>query len=144
MYISATPEFLSEFSEQITNSACTLAKQRDVYLVRPIPEMGVDVPKTLSRNMILGISSDVTITMESYWRRNSWVWTAQNKARDKCGVQILDPTAYLCKENLCYGSIDGRPLYIDDDHLSEFGNKILTPMFAKVFYDLEISTNKKQ
>ncbi|WP_426148754.1 SGNH hydrolase domain-containing protein [Polaromonas sp. DSR2-3-2] len=27
----------------------------------------------------------------------------------------------------------GRPLYFDDDHLSEYGNKLLVPMFAEVF-----------
>ncbi|MNR57325.1 hypothetical protein D3C85_1780750 [compost metagenome] len=40
---------------------------------------------------------------------------------------------YLCNEQNCYGSRDGWPLYVDDDHLSEFGNRLLIPMFAQVF-----------
>jgi len=44
-----------------------------------------------------------------------------------------DPTSYLCRNGRCYGSVNGRPLYSDDDHLSEYGNKLLVPMFRQVF-----------
>lgn len=27
----------------------------------------------------------------------------------------------------------GTPLYFDDDHLSEFGNRFLAPLFKQVF-----------
>ena len=53
--------------------------------------------------------------------------------RDQCGIKILDPTATLCRDGRCYGSQNGQPLYADDDHLSEFGNKLLVPMFRQVF-----------
>lgn len=135
IYDRSTPEFLAEFAEHITRSACDLAKQRTVYMMRPIPEMGFDVPKTLSRRMAFGHADDLFITLEAYQRRNAWVWAAQNAARDQCGIKILDPTAYLCSNGRCYGSQNGRPLYSDDDHLSDFGNKLLVPMFKQVFKD---------
>lgn len=133
IYESTTPEFLAEFASHITSSACELAKRRTVYMVRPIPEMGFDVPKTLSRRMAFGATDDLFVTMDAYQKRNAWVWAAQDAARDRCGVKILDPTPYLCRDGRCYGSQHGRPLYSDDDHLSEFGNKLLVPMFAQVF-----------
>jgi peptidoglycan/LPS O-acetylase OafA/YrhL len=136
VYERTTPEFLAEFAQHITSSACELAKQRKVYLVRPIPEMGFDVPKTLSRRMAFGQANDLFITLASYQKRNAWVWAAQDAARDQCGVKILDPTPYLCRSGRCYGSQNGRPLYSDDDHLSEFGNKLLVPMFKQVFDSL--------
>jgi hypothetical protein len=132
-YDRATPEFIDEFAKHITESACELAKTRDVYMVRPIPEMGFDVPKTLSRRLAVSINADLSITMEAYQARNGWVWAAQNAARDHCGVKILDSTEYLCRDGVCFGSLNGRPLYTDDDHLSEFGNKLLVPMFAQVY-----------
>ena len=135
VYDLSTPAFLAEFAEHITRSACELAKQRTVYLVRPIPEMGFDVPKTLSRRLAFGQADDLFITLEAYQRRNAWVWAAQDAARDQCGVKILDTTAYLCRAGRCYGSQNGRPLYSDDDHLSDFGNKLLVPMFKQVFED---------
>lgn len=133
---SATPEFLAEFGQSMTQSACELAKYRTVYMVRPIPEMGFNVPKTLSRRMIVGLDNDLSIPIEAYRQRNDWVWAAQDAARDQCGIKILDPTPYLCRDGRCYGSLNGRPIYSDDDHLSEFGNKLLVPMFAQVFKNL--------
>lgn len=132
------PEFLKEFASHITQSACQLAKRRTVYMVRPIPEMGFDVPKTLSRRMIFGKYEDLSIPIEDYRQRNDWVWAAQNAARDQCGIKILDPTRYLCHDGRCYGSQNGMPLYRDDDHLSEFGNKLLVPMFAEVYKSLPL------
>jgi len=133
---SATPEFLAEFGQRMTQSACELAKHRTVYMVRPIPEMGFNVPKTLSRRMIVGLNNDLSIPIEAYRQRNDWVWAAQDAARDQCGIKILDPIPYLCRDGRCYGSQNGRPIYSDDDHLSEFGNKLLVPMFAQVFKEL--------
>lgn len=133
IYEKTTPKFLAEFSQHITQSACDIAKNRTVYMVRPIPEMGFDIPKTLSRRMIFGLNNDLSISIESYWERNAWVWAAQDAARDQCGIKILDPTAYLCHDGRCWGSTNGLPLYTDDDHLGKAGNKLLEPMFAQVF-----------
>jgi len=86
--------------------------------------------------MALGLHNDLSISIEDYQKRNAWVWAAQDEARQKCGVKILDPTVLLCRDGRCYGSKNGRPLYSDDDHMSEFGNKLLAPMFAQVFEDI--------
>jgi peptidoglycan/LPS O-acetylase OafA/YrhL len=131
----ADAKFLNEFAHAITESACQLAKHRPVYMVRPIPEIGVDVPKTLSRRMTFGIEGDISVSMESYRRRNNWVWAAQDAARDRCGVKILDPLPYLCHDDKCFGSKGGHPLYYDDNHLSEFGNKQLAPMYQQAIMD---------
>ncbi len=128
----ASPEFLDEFAGKVIESACRLARDRRVYLVRPIPEMGVNVPGA-ARLMARGRSIEVSISLANYHQRHAVVWAAQDAARDRCGVKILDPLPYLCREGRCYGLKDGRPLYYDDDHLSEWGNKLLVPMFAEVF-----------
>ena len=51
----------------------------------------------------------------------------------ECGVEILNPLPYLCDNKVCYGSIAGKPLYLDNDHLNEYGSRYLTPMFDPVF-----------
>lgn len=127
-----TPEFIDEFSRHITDTACELAKKRTVYLMRPIPEMGFDVPKNLSRKLAFGLQEDVSIPIEDYRKRNDWVWAAQDAAQRQCNVKILDPLPYLCDEQRCYGSKNLRPLYSDDDHLSEFGNKLLVELFKEI------------
>ena len=138
MFDSSTNEYLNEFSLHITRSACELAKSRIVYMVRPIPEMGFDVPKIISRRMIFGMDNDLSISIESYRERNAWVWAAQDAARDQCGIKILDPTAYLCRDGRCWGSMNGVPLYVDDDHLGRVGNKMLEPMFTEVYKSLPL------
>lgn len=130
---TANPEFIQEFSSHIIDGACHIAKNRTVFMIRPLPEMGFDVPKKLSRRMIFGINQDLHIPLDDYKKRNSWVWAAQDAARDRCGVQIIDLTSQLCRDGRCYGSIGKRPLYHDDDHLSGFGNQIVTPIFSGIF-----------
>lgn len=136
IYPKTTPQFLEEFSANYVKTACALAQQRTVYLMRPLPEMGVNVPKAMSRRINFGLQSDISISVAEYRRRNDWVWAAQDKARDTCGARILDPLPYLCHDGRCYGTKEDRPVYFDDDHLSEYGNKLLIPMFAEVFKEL--------
>lgn len=127
-------EFQQEFSRNLTDTACRLAKDRKVYLVRPIPEFGLKVPQSISHNLIIkGTSEESKLSINEYYKRHQIVLNAQNKAAAECGVKILNPLPYLCDDKYCYGSIKGRPLYQDDDHLSEFGNKFITPIFENIF-----------
>lgn len=132
-YATSEPSLREEYAQHLITSSCKLAQNHPVYLVRPIPEMGINVPKTMARAMALGRYREVSISLTEYHQRNAFIWAAQDAARDRCGVNILDPLPYLCHDGICYGSKDGRPLYYDDDHLSEYGNKLLVPMFATIF-----------
>ncbi len=128
--------FQNEFKLAYIKSSCSWSKNNPVFLVRPIPEMGIDVPKALSRNIMFGRGNeDIKITLAEYHERHKLVWEAQDEAAKQCGVKILNPLPYLCDDQYCYGSRNGRPLYYDDDHLSEYGNKFLVPMFEEVFSD---------
>ena len=65
--------------------------------------------------------------------RHNLVNSALDQAAAQCGIHVLDPTPYLCDEHQCDGSRDGRPLYYDVHHLSEFGNRALVPLFESLF-----------
>lgn len=131
---TATLYFREKFRSDLISTACSLAQAREVFLVRPIPEMGVDVPRSMSLSLLFsGKSTDVSISLEDYHKRHAFIWEAQDDAVRSCGVKILDPLPFLCGESRCWGSKDGQPLYFDDDHLNEFGNKLLIPMFRQVF-----------
>lgn len=118
----------------VINNLCELSKSREVFIIRPIPEIGVHVPNTLSRNMLFGRDNDdIKIKLEDYYQRSRYVWELQNEAADKCDLKILNPIPYLCDEQYCYGSRNRRALYFDDDHLSEYGGSVLSPMFDKIF-----------
>lgn len=137
-YSSRSPEFLEEMRNGIINTACELAKTRPVYMVRPIPEMKLNVPKTMIRRLsIPGDHGRVSLPVEEYMQRNSFVWRAQDDAAKECGIHILDPTPYLCNERQCFGDKNGIPLFYDDNHLNEHGDDELVPMFSKVFEAIE-------
>lgn len=127
------PLFQAEFRQHYLDTVCQLASQRPVYLLRPVPEMPVHVPKSVGRAMMRGLAADVSISREQYRQRHAFVWALQDEAASQCGVQLLDPLPYLCDERVCHGSVEGLPRYVDMDHLSESGNRLLTPLFAPIF-----------
>lgn len=129
-YEKPEPALQAEYARRLTSNACALAARHPVYLVRPLPEMNTDVPKT-ARQLVLGRHPDVHISLHEYRQRHQVVLAAQDAAKDRCGVKILDPLPYLCRTGKCEGTRNGRPIYYDTNHLSEYGNQLLIPMFAK-------------
>ena len=125
--------YLAEFRERYLATMCRLAEHRPLYLVRPTPEMGVDVPTRLGRAMLLGQERHFSLSLADYHKRQAFVWSMQDAAAERCGARILDPLPYLCADGYCPSAEGGRPIYRDGDHFSEFGNRRLVPMFRQVF-----------
>lgn len=126
------PQFLNEFRQHYLQTACEIARERPLYIVRPLPEMPVDVPNAMARDLLLGRTREIGITLKEYRERHAFVWQVQDEAREKCGARVLDPIPYLCRKDFCPGAMDGKPLYYDDDHLGRRGAVLLESMFDKV------------
>lgn len=124
--------FAAEMREGILETVCELSKDRDVYIVRPVPEMGFNVPSSMGRSMIFDVFTRVSVTIEQYNERNSTSLKTLDLAAEKCGAKILDPVPYLCGKDRCWGDVGGLPVYFDDDHLNERGSQILIPMFKAI------------
>jgi peptidoglycan/LPS O-acetylase OafA/YrhL len=123
-----------QYRQHFLSTVCRLAKMRPVYIVKPIPEFDVNVPIVLAREKRVNPDApDLTLDISDYYKRNEFVLQVMQEAHDECGVHLLDPTRYLCSKGKCMGSHDGRPLYFDMNHLSEYGNRFLVPMFKPVF-----------
>lgn len=127
-----TASFAAQMREGILETVCELSKSRDVYIVRPIPEMGFNVPSSMGRSMIFDLFTRVSVTIEQYNERNSASLKTLDLAAEKCGAKILDPVPYLCGQDRCWGDVGGLPIYFDDDHLNERGSQILVPMFKAI------------
>lgn len=119
--------------EAYVQTVCELAKNRPVYLLRPIPEMGFDVPQQASRQLATGVRSDISLPLTKYMQRNADAWQMQDMAQKACGAHVVDATPVLCPGGTCMATRDYLPLYADDDHLSEAGNKLLTPVLRALF-----------
>lgn len=125
--------FLNGWRQRLVDSACTLTKQRAIYMVRPLPEMSVDVPRTTARKLLIGKQVDIDLSLEDYHARHAFIWAAQDEAATKCGARILNPLPALCINDSCKATRNNIPLYYDDNHLSEHGNGMLVPMFNLIF-----------
>lgn len=119
--------------EGLVDTACAFQQHRQVYLLSPIPEMGRDVPRTVGRSMLVGHPVDVSVPLAEHLERTREVRQAQALAVQRCGVKLLDATALLCPGGICRGMRDGVPVYYDDDHLSERGAEVLTPLFRTMW-----------
>lgn len=133
IYTTQNEVLNKQFASQFVKTICAIKNSKRVYLVRPYPEMGIDVPKTMSRAMMFGKAPQISISLADYHKRQQVIWAAQDEAAQQCGVKILDPLPYLCHDGRCWGSKAGRPIYSDDDHLSEYGNSQLVPMFKQAW-----------
>jgi hypothetical protein len=128
-----TPEYLEMIDHRMTASLCQLAKASAVYALLPIPEMGVKVPQRMARELMMhgAEAQDMSLPMTEYQRRHAAALRMLTNAASACGVQLLDPVPVLCHDERCLGSERGVPLYQDDDHLSRYGARRLTPMFKR-------------
>ncbi len=108
---------------------------RNIYIVVPIPEVGYDVP---SANFIASrtgrdINNLIAPTLDEYLARSERTRLLLDEFKNSHGVELIEPWKTLCQESICRVSIDGIPLYFDDDHLSVFGSEVLTPVFEPIF-----------
>jgi hypothetical protein len=129
-------DLLDNYGKFLEETLCTVSGSSPVVITQPVPEMRVNVPDTVSRKMLQDQSVNVNILDGLYFERNYKIRDIISKAAQKCGAIIADPYEYLCEGGVCKGTKDSRPIYYDGDHMSEFGNKLLTPMFEKAFLNL--------
>ncbi|MFI8480846.1 acyltransferase family protein [Pseudomonas sp. NPDC078700] len=132
-YPARNDAFLQATRKGIIDTACEFAQHHPVYMLRPVPELKFNVPKTMGRALMQGKLVRVSISLEEYQARNKFIWETQDLAAQRCGVTILDPLPYLCQDGRCNGDTNGHPIYFDDDHLSERGGSLLVPLFRQMF-----------
>ena len=56
-------------------------------------------------------------------------------SRQVPGVSVWDPYPILCPDEQCSAWRDGQPLFLDGDHISGYGNKLLFPAFIGIIED---------
>lgn len=118
----------------LPDSLCRIAAVRKTYVLLPIPEMGIDVPRDLARRGMLGMKArDVMLPRAAYDLRNAIAIEAIRRAERMCGITVINPTEVLCDARQCIGSVDGLPVYSDDDHLNAAGRQYLKPVLKRAF-----------
>ncbi|MDH1518495.1 acyltransferase [Acinetobacter johnsonii] len=126
-------EIYTEFELNLKKSICDLTPNTPVYLVTAIPEFRFNVPKTMAKQILKGDNfSKNTMSTKEYNERASRLNKILYRVAKQCDAHVLDVSEVLCKDEECISQLNERPIYRDADHLSEYGNKLLTPMFKQI------------
>lgn len=93
----------------------------------------MQVAKTFQRRLARDPQTgDITLPLATYRAQNAESVAMLGAAAAQCGVKLLNPTPYLCPNGRCIGTMDRRAVIRDEDHLTEFGNRLLVPVFATI------------
>jgi peptidoglycan/LPS O-acetylase OafA/YrhL len=126
----------ASYHAAILRSTCALAAAGPTYVVLPTPQFPFWVSRELQRRLIADPTApDVAMPYRAHEARIRGTVAVLREAERRCGVRLLDPAPYLCPDGTCRGSVDHRPLYRDDHHLTDGGARLLAPMFRRVFED---------
>ena len=121
------------YLSKLNKTLCSISSNNNLYVLEPIPEIGIDVPLTMSRKLFLGKDPSTGISIFDYENRNKKIIKQLNESKNICDFKTIKTSNYLCSsDNFCKANDGKMPLYFDDDHLSEYGNKKLIPAFKKI------------
>jgi len=135
-YTERSVEYRDNVVGHMIGTICKFSETNPVYLVRPTPEMGRNVPKSMFVSTLFGRNVErVSISEAEHMERQALVFKMQDSAVLKCGTKLIDPLAILCGAGYCYGDEGGVPLYFDDDHLSIEGAQKISPVYDEVFQE---------
>ncbi|RZP84158.1 acyltransferase [Vibrio vulnificus] len=124
--------YISKMNEAFVETLCKLSKNNPLFILEQTPEMKQNVPQTMAREFMKGNEDfRVKLPIEEYQERNAIFTKVVSKLSTDCGIKLISVVDKFCDNKYCYGDIEGRPVYFDDDHLSEFGASKLIPEIEK-------------
>ncbi len=122
-----------EVGRQIVRTGCAMAKGGPTYMLLPTPHFPMRVATQLQRALASDPNTpDITMPVAEVERRNAPLMPYFRQAESSCGVRLLDPLPLLCPGGRCMGSDGHRAIIRDEHHLTEYGNRRLTPLFRSI------------
>ncbi|HEY4113085.1 MAG TPA: acyltransferase family protein [Rhizomicrobium sp.] len=106
---------------------------KKVVIVGPVPEVSRYVPETLAKVKYFGLRQDVRPTVAEFERRQHFVLAALAEAATRYHATMLYPHQWLCTVGRCAVEQNGRALYVDTNHLSSYGTRLLAPKMKAAF-----------
>lgn len=108
-----------------------------VVLVYPIPEVGWDVPHRMARQIMFGLEGlrPISTDYEVFRSRNARATEMLDGIADHRNLIRVRPDRIFCDTIVpgrCAAEAEGRPLYLDDDHLNRLGARMLSAHIVEV------------
>ena len=110
---------------------------KKVILIYPIPEVGFDVPKRLTRLKRLGMKEEITTSYDVYTERNRKVLDIFNSIQGHDNFLVVRPDKIFCDakhSGRCRTTNGSDILYYDDDHLTNIGAKFVAEEVVEAIY----------
>lgn len=124
-----TKKQLEKTQQEFVAGLNNLRDDFEIVILEPIPEAGWNVPKiALERSQNIGHVVDVTTSYAVYKDRNKTTLTLLSSILSD-RVYLVSTENAFCSETTgrCLNTKDGVPLYIDNNHLSNSGARLLVP-----------------
>ncbi len=107
-----------------------LASGKRVVLVYPEPEAGWDVPTYLAREVVYGIKrrEPLSTSFDLFRERSRNAREQLDALPDNPNLVRIEPEKIFCNTYLaarCVAEVDGKSLYLDDDHFDSVGASLL-------------------
>jgi hypothetical protein len=118
------------FSRGLERTVAALARaNKNVIIVASVPEMKFSVPYALARRQMFNLDTDIRVKSFEYHQRQINVLAGLNRLQRLYGAKIVYPHQVLCPKDYCEFMGDGMLYYSDSNHLTEFGARLLSPLF---------------
>lgn len=122
-----------------TKNMLTTANKK-VLIIKSVPEYDVLLPNYVGKSLLFNSSNTLseahTITLQKYEARNKNAEDIFNAVNLTEWAQILETYDIICGTTECrYLDDANNILYIDGDHLSYHGAKLITPHIIKKIFD---------
>jgi len=94
----------------------------------------INVAKRMTTDLMISANATpITIPLAHYQAENKFILEVMQEAKEQCGVHLLDPIPYFCDNGVCEATEGNKPLYFDDNHITEYASIRLVPLFKQIF-----------
>lgn len=129
---SSGGDYYSVMRQEIVSSINKIIHSgKTVVLVYPVPEMGWDIPRVLTKHKFLDgqiYPNAGSISYDDFLMRNKRAISMLDSIPQSENILRIRPDKIFCDTFIkarCISHLDGLPLYFDNNHLSNFGSSFL-------------------
>ncbi len=110
---------------------------RRVFVLAHIPEQHENVPTLSSMLARFGYDPDLRLARDAFDRREADARTILERSNLGRSIRVIDASPAFCDKTWCYALREGRSLYADDNHVSNFGAEEIarSGLLAPVFFE---------
>ena len=111
------------------------AQGREVVIIGPVPVQPFEVAPAVAKHIAWGTPLPPSQTLQGFVEVQRPVLSLLARLETIAHVRVVYPHMSLCDGKRCPYSVDGKPMYSDEAHLSPVGVAKLSRMFDEIFGD---------